>query len=323
MSSRFKEFDCNRLKTYQVGSQPRKVEMTDAGVPWKPGGSISKFISSLPDILAGGDFKTAVSEISAAAKDHRPIVLAMGAHVIKCGLSPIIIDLISRGIITGIALNGAGAIHDTEIALFRRTSEDVVAALKEGAFGMGTETAQFVNSAAVFGEAEELGFGESIGRRLIEANAPFASSSIFAIASRMGIPATVHVALGTDIVHMHPETDGGAIGDCSMRDFRIFASTIEDLTRRGGVLINAGSAVVLPEVVLKSFAMSANVDCSFEKVFALNLDFIRQYRSEQQIVYRVRALGGRAVSLVGHHEIMLPLLAAAVIESQQEGQSLE
>ena len=317
MPSDFNEFDCSRIKTYEVGKQTRKVELDNVAGVWRTGGTMLEFIDSLPDILAGKDLKTVIEAISSAARDNKPVILAMGAHVIKCGLSPVIADLIGRGIITGLALNGAGAIHDTEMALFGRTSEDVVAGLKEGTFGMGAETAEFVNSAAVYGQEAGQGFGEAIGKRIISTNAPYASTSLLAAASCANIPATVHVAIGTDIVHMHPNADGAAIGACSMRDFRIFAASIENLSNLGGVLINAGSAVVLPEVALKAFTMAANVGCSFDKVFAVNLDFIRQYRSEQQIVQRIRAMGGKAVSIVGHHEILLPLISAAIIEYQE------
>lgn len=317
MTSEFKEFDCSRLKRYSVGEMPRKVEIANAAHPWHAGSSVMGLIESLPDVLAGKDIKAAIDAISSAAKSNKPVILMMGAHVIKCGLSPIIANLILRKVITGLALNGAGAIHDTEIALFGRTSEDVVAGLKDGSFGMGTETASMVNGASVAGHQAGQGFGEALGGRLIDQAAPCSSSSLLVTAKLAGIPATVHAALGTDIVHMHPDADGAAIGACSLRDFRIFASSIEDLARRGGVLINAGSAVLLPEVALKSFSMAANVGCSLENVFAVNLDFIRQYRAETQIVQRVRALGGSAVSIVGHHEIMLPLIAAAVIEYQE------
>jgi hypothetical protein len=316
MSSDFEEFDTGRLRTYAVSNMSRKVEVGSSASPWQTGGSLSEFIASLPNILAGGDLKRAVSAVADAAANGKPIALMMGAHVIKCGLSPIIADLISRGIVTSLALNGAGAIHDTEIALFGRTSEEVVDGLKDGSFGMGADTAETVNGAAVEGCKLGLGFGESLGRILAGSNSAYASSSLLAAARKAGIPATVHVALGTDIVHMHPNADGAAIGQCSLKDFRIFASVVEDIARRGGVLINAGSAVLLPEVALKAVAMAINVGCKFEDVFALNLDFIRQYRAETQIVHRIRALGGNAVSLVGHHEIMLPLIAAAVIEAQ-------
>jgi deoxyhypusine synthase len=318
MPSRFEEFDCSRLRTHSVAGSARKVEIDSSASPWNPGGGARALVESLPDILAGRDLKAAVRAIAEAARAGRPVMLSMGAHVIKCGLSPIIADLINRGVITSLALNGAGAIHDTEIAILGMTSEDVVAGLKDGSFGMGAETAQFVNSAAREGTANGWGFGEAIGNALVASGAPHAELSLLATAAKAGIPATVHVAVGTDIVHMHASADGGAIGDCSMRDFRVFAACVEDLARQGGVLLNVGSAVVLPEVALKSFSMAANVGCSLDKVFAINLDFLRQYRAEQQIVIRVRALGGQAVSLTGHHEIMLPLIAAAVVESMEE-----
>jgi len=317
MPSDFKEFDCSRLRTHKAAGRERKVDLGSAAKAWRAGGSASEFVASLPDVLAGLDLKAAVGALASAARERRPVILAMGAHVIKCGLAPIVTDLISRRIVTVLALNGAGAIHDVEMALFGRTSEDVAAGLADGSFGMCSETADFLNAAAVDGRAAGQGFGETVGQRLAASAAPYGDASILMAASRLGIPATVHVAIGTDIVHMHPSADGGAIGDCTMRDFRIFAASIEDLARRGGVLLNAGSAVVLPEVVLKAFAMASNVGCDLSRVFAVNLDFVRQYRAEQQIVERVRAAGGRAVSLVGHHEIMLPLIAAAVIESKE------
>ncbi len=315
MASKFEEFDCSRLHTHSVAGSARKVEIDNSASVWNAGGGARALIDSMPDILAGRDIKAAVAAIVDAAKNGRPVMLSMGAHVIKCGLSPLVADLVRRGVVTSIALNGAGAIHDTEIALFGMTSEDVVAGLRDGSFGMGRETADVVNSAAVRGKSEGWGLGEAVGNALVESDAPHSDLSLLATALTQGIPATVHVALGTDIVHMHPSVDGSAIGDCSLRDFRIFASRVEDLARRGGVLLNVGSAVLLPEVALKSFSMAANVGCSLDNVFAINLDFLRQYRAEQQIVIRVRALGGRAVSLTGHHEIMLPLIAAAVIES--------
>lgn len=318
MTSRFNEFDRSRIKTHEVSKQPRKVEIGCAAKVWKTGGTVIELLSSLPDILAGKDLKAVVAAIGAAHRESRPVLLAIGAHVIKCGLSPVIANLISRGIITGLALNGAGAIHDTEIALFGRTSEDVVTGLKEGSFGMGAETAEFVNSAAVAGYKAGLGFGESLGMKIAELDTTGSRMSLLAAASSAGIPATVHVALGTDIVHMHPSADGDAIGGCSMRDFLIFAAEVETIARQGGVLLNVGSAVVLPEVALKSFAMAINVGCSLENVTTINLDFIRQYRAEEQIVRRVRALGGKSISMVGHHEILLPIIAAALIESLEE-----
>lgn len=318
MTSRFDEFDRSRIKTHEVGKQPRKVEIGCAATVWKAGGTVTELLSSFPDILAGSDIKAVVAAIVAAHRENRPVLLAIGAHVIKCGLSPVIADLISRGIITGLALNGAGAIHDTEIALFGRTSEDVVAGLKEGTFGMGAETAEFVNSAAVAGHEAGQGFGESLGMKIAGLDTPCSQMSLLAAASSAGVPATVHVALGTDIVHMHPGADGSAIGGCSMRDFLIFAAEIEAIARQGGVLLNVGSAVVLPEIALKAFAMVINVGCSLENVTTINLDFIRQYRAEEQIVRRVRALGGKSISMVGHHEILLPIIAAALIESLEE-----
>lgn len=320
MSTKFTEFDTSRLSTHSTEGKGRKTEICDSARPWTRGGGVRDLINSLPDILAGRDLKSAVSAIVAAVRSKSPVMLCMGAHVIKCGLSPVIADLIRRRIVTMLALNGAGAVHDVEMATLGMTSEDVVEGLKNGSFGMGRETAEFLNGSALSGMADGLGFGEAIGRRLTAPMAPHSESSLLAACAIAEIPATVHVAIGTDIVHMHPSADGAAIGGCSLRDFRIFAAEIERLGRLGGVILNVGSAVVLPEVVLKSVAMAANVGCRFDKVFAINLDFLRQYRSEQQLVQRVRAMDGRAVSITGHHEIMLPLITAAVIEELEDGQ---
>jgi len=235
----------------------------------------------------------------------------MGAHVIKCGLSPVLLDLMRRRIVTSIATNGAAIIHDSELALFGHTSETVEQGLRDGTFGMAEETHQFVNGAVAEGAGHGLGLGAAIGEALLAAHAPHASVSLFAEAARLGVPATVHVAIGTDIVHMHSTADGAAIGAGSLRDFRHFVEVTRELS--GGVLLNLGSAVLMPEVVLKALAVLSNQGARLDGCLSADLDMARGYRGGKQIVERVTFLGGRGLGLVGHHEIMIPLLAGLVL----------
>ena len=242
-------------------------------------------------------------------------VLAMGAHPIKVGLNPVIIQLLERGVIKAVAMNGAGIIHDAEIAMAGRTSEDVESALNGGSFGMAEETCRFINTAITKGKRQEWGIGKSLGREISQKNLPFANLSILATAERLGIPLTVHVAIGTDINHMHPTADGAAIGEGSHRDFRIFAQVVSQL--EGGVYLNLGSAVVLPEVFLKALTVARNLGHRIEHFLAINMDFIRHYRPTVNVVERPTRMGGRGITLIGHHEIMFPLLAAAILEEIQ------
>jgi hypothetical protein len=235
----------------------------------------------------------------------------MGAHVIKCGLSPVLLDLMQRGIITSLATNGAAIIHDAELALFGRTSEEVEEGLREGTFGMAEETHTFLNGAVREGVGRGLGIGAAVGQALLAAGAPYADRSLFAGAARLGLRATVHVAIGTDIIHMHPTADGAAIGEGSLRDFRLLVEVVRGLP--AGALLNLGSAVILPEVVLKAYAILANQGVRLDGCLAADLDMARGYRGSKQIVERIAALGARGIALVGHHEIMIPLIAGLVL----------
>jgi len=313
MASKYGEIDTSGFNPKSIKGRASKVSIEQfAGSPGV-GKSMGQFIDSLPDILAGRLLRDLASSIANAHRNGKPVIACMGAHVIKCGLSPVIIELMSKRILTTVATNGAGAIHDSEIALFGVTSEDVAEGLKQGNFGASKETAEFINQAVSNAYREKMGLGESVGRSIAESDAPYARASILAAGYQLGIPVTVHVAIGTDITHMHPGADGAAYGDASMRDFRILVAAMKHLGS-GGVLLNLGSAVILPEVVLKGFAMLRNMGYDFSGMVGANLDFVQHYRSSQQVVARVELLGGRGIALTGHHEIMIPLLAHAVLE---------
>jgi len=308
MASRYPEFDLNLVQTFPMAERANKVHLADLASPAPPDGGISGFLDSLGGQLAAPLLREAVSAIRSARELGRAIVFATGAHTIKIGLAPILIDLMRRGFITAVATNGACVIHDLELARFGATSEDVYNTLPQGRFGMADEANHEVNGIARHASEQGLGYGEAIGMALKDA--PHADISLFANAYRFGIPVTVHVAVGTDINAMRPDADGADFGDASMRDFRILVEHMRGLNR-GGVLLNVGSAVVLPEVLLKAMSILRNTT-ELTDFTGVNLDFVQQYRSGQQIVTRVNALGGRGIALTGHNEIMVPLIAWAL-----------
>jgi hypothetical protein len=308
----YEEFDLSAVRTYPLASRKSKASAADFARPHTVGSGVATFVDSLPSILAGGDFKAVVGAIHAAHGGNRGIVWGLGAHVIKTGLSPVIIDLMERGFVSALATNGAGVIHDFEVALSGGTSEDVEEALGPGRFGMAEETGRLLNAAINEGVAKGLGLGEAVGQRLLQMRPSHATSSILAAAARLEIPVTVHVALGTDIIHMHPDASGAWLGEGSLRDFRYFCSSVARLA--GGVYLNCGSAVVLPEVFLKAIALARNRGASLDGLTTVNLDFARMYRPQTNVVSRPVAGLGKGYSLTGHHEIMIPLLAAALIE---------
>lgn len=308
----YRPIDLSSLKTYPLASRKSKVDRADFAHPWKPEGSLEDFLERLPNILAARDFRAIVSAIAKAHKGGNSVVLAMGAHVIKVGLNPVVADMMERGIITAIAMNGAGIIHDLEIAMIGRTSEDVHDGLGHGAFGMAKETADFLNRAISKAGKEALGLGQAVGQAIIEEDLPFNKESLFATAVRLRIPATVHVAIGTDIIHVHPGFDPEAAGKATHLDFRLFASVVATL--EDGVYMNVGSAVILPEIFLKALTLVRNMGHEAKRLTAVNMDFIQHYRPTTNVVKRPTSMGGVGYTLVGHHEIMFPLLAAAVIE---------
>jgi len=312
MPERFTPIDLKDLKTYPVSSRKSKVDVTAFSKVWKKQGSLSRFIDSLPNILAGKDLRHVIASITTAAAEKKTVIFGMGAHVIKVGLNPVIIDLMDRGIVTAIAMNGAGIIHDLELAAFGKTSEDVASSLKDGTFGMARETALYLSEAIRKAGKRSCGLGHSVGRSIIEHSLPHQDVSILAAGIRLGVPITVHVAFGTDILHMHPEFDPKLAGAATHQDFRIFAAVVSTL--QGGVYVNMGSAVVLPEVFLKALALVRNLGYGVDAFTAVNMDFIQHYRPLTNVVHRPTASGGQGIQLTGHHEIMLPLIAAGVIE---------
>ena len=312
MNKTFVPINLNHVETYPLESRKSKVNRSDFAKTWDAGGSLSAFLERLPEILAGSDFKAVVSAIANAHFNKKTVVLAMGAHVIKVGLNPVMVDLMRRKVISAVAMNGAGIIHDAELAMVGRTSEDVAESLTKGTFGMAQETSDFLNSAIKRSADDECGLGEAVGRSLIDEKYPYNEDSILVAGVRFRIPVTVHAAIGTDIIHIHPGFDAGMMGAASHRDFRLFASVVASL--EGGVYLNVGSAVVLPEVFLKAMTLVRNLGNKVAKFTAVNMDFIRQYRSITNVVQRPTSSGGRGYNLTGHHEIMFPLLAAAVIE---------
>ncbi|MBF0465579.1 MAG: deoxyhypusine synthase family protein [Nitrospirae bacterium] len=310
--------DFTNVRRYHLSERKSKVCVSKAGTPYSPGGSFRDFLNTLPDILAAGDFNSAANAIVEARSNGASVVLGMGAHPIKVGLCPVIINLINEGLITAIATNGASVVHDFELAYMGYTSEDVLEQLNDGSFGMAYETGVFLNEAINKGVDEGNGIGYSIGKYINSEPSMKHSekNSIFAACFRKQIPITVHVAIGTDIIHMHPEADGAKIGLGSMRDFRIFTSVVSGLTH--GVFINLGSAVLIPEVFLKALTLARNTGSRVDNFTAINMDFIRHYRAHENVLKRPTANGGRAISLIGHHELMFPLLAAAVLEKKAD-----
>jgi len=316
MPSRYPEFDLSLVRTYPMAERASKVTLADFGAPPAPGAGVAGFLSSLPNVLGARGLREVVSALTHARDAGRAIVFATGAHSIKCGLSPVLIDLMERGFITALALNGAGVIHDLEIARFGATSEDVVDGLRDGRFGMAEEANAEINAIAKRAMAGGQGYGETAGQAL--QNAPNAGFSLLASAYRLGIPATVHVGVGTDIHTMRADAEGAALGDASLRDFRILIEHMRGLNH-GGVVMNVGSAVILPEVLLKAMAILRNTT-ELTNFTGVNIDFIQQYRSGTQIVHRVKELGGRGIALTGHNEIMVPLIAWALREGAGSGE---
>lgn len=316
MPSRFPQADLSKVKRISIADRGGTVSVDRFVEPREPGPEFDRVLELVPDLFAGRDLRSAVSALAGAARAERTIVIMFGAHVIKCGLSRLLIDLLERGVVTALATNGAGAIHDYEIAMWGVTSEDVGAGLADGTFGMCAETADGMNEAAVRGREAGLGLGESLGRALASACAPHRDASVLARAHELGIPVTVHVALGTDIVHEHASADGGAIGETSMTDFRIFAAAVQRLD--GGVLVNIGSAVVLPEVFLKALAVARNLGLAREFT-ALSMDMNEPYRAAVNVLARPTAESGLGIALRGRHEVLLPLVWAGLVRELARG----
>ncbi len=300
------------LNTYSVHGRHSKVTVDNFATPLPAGATLKDFLASLPDQLLGRDLPDLIERLALARENGRPLLVGMGAHVIKVGLNPVLIDLMEKKIITGLALNGAGVVHDTEIAMVGRTSEEVDQVLGSGEFGAAKETGEEINRAINAGAKKGLGLGCALGEHLLARKFPYNEVSLLATARRLGVPVTVHVAIGTDIVHIHPDADGAAIGQTSHLDFRLFCREVSEL--EGGAYLNFGSAVLLPEVFLKALTVVRNLGHRTVQFTTANFDFIRHYRTMTNVVNRPVAGGGRGFNIIGHHELMIPLLAAALVD---------
>ena len=308
---KFEPLDFSKIRTYPVAERANKVEIDAFASPHVAGGSFGDFLARLPDFLAVQDFRKTVRAIAAAVRGGRPVVLMMGAHSIKVGLNPIIVDAMRRGFVNAVAFNGAGAIHDFELCYQGETSEDVQAGLNDGSFGMVDETGRMMNAALADGVARGLGAGRALGERAL--SFPNRHLGIMAAGAELDVPVTVHIAIGTDIIHQHPTTSGAVLGEASYRDFQTFAAVCAQL--EGGVVLNVGSAVIMPEVFLKALTVARNLGHKVEKFTTATLDMTRHYRPSENVQRRPTAMGGKGVYIVGHHEINLPLLFAAVKEA--------
>ncbi|HEY7979918.1 MAG TPA: hypothetical protein VID19_00420 [Candidatus Eremiobacteraceae bacterium] len=305
----FPSLDLNRLSLTALDARPSKVGRETLAKSYAAGQTFEQFWNSLPDVLAVRDLRALVAGVAQAHQDGKAIAVGAGGHVIKTGLAPIIVDLMRDGIVNAVATNGSVCIHDVELAIAGKTSEDVDASLRDGSFGMSRETAGFILK-AIADAGPRVGLGRALGDALLARNAKFASTSLLAQGAALDVPVTVHVAIGTDIIHMHPEADGAALGAASLFDFRRFTEVIAAVTD-GGAYLNFGSAVVLPEVFLKALSIARNLGYRNNFVTA-DFDFIRHYRTRTNVVVRPHLDGGRGYMFTGHHEIMLPLFAAGV-----------
>jgi hypothetical protein len=313
--TRHGEADLARVRTIPVAVRPNKVNASDFAQPPAGDRSFAAFLQALPDVLVARDFRLVVRAIAAAARARRGVVVMLGGHIVKTGLAPVLIELMRRGIVTHVAMNGSAAIHDYEVARFGATSEDVAAGLKDGTFGMAEETGREMNEAFVAGMRDGLGMGETLGVAL--AAAPRVANpelSLLLAAHTLGIPLTVHAALGAEIIHQHPAASGAAIGDTSHRDFRRLAHSLTRL-HDGGVVLNLGSAVIMPEVFLKALTIARNLGAGQPQNFTtVDLDMQRHYRPRMNVVQRPTLQSGKGYEITGHHEIMVPMLVWAVVE---------
>ncbi|MEN8161055.1 MAG: hypothetical protein ABFS41_13365 [Myxococcota bacterium] len=316
MTRRLPRIDRSRVRTVPARARKSKVGRGQEARPHRPGASLATFLDSLPGILAADDLRAVIAASARASKRGKPLLWGFGAHLIKVGLAPVVVDLMRRRLVDGMLMNGAGCVHDLELALMGRTSEDVAPALDDGTFGMARETAELLNGAIAAGDADGLGMGEAVGRAILAGRYPHKERSLLATAAKLGIPVTVHAAIGADIHHMHPSADGAALGATSFRDFEMLTRLVATL--EGGVLFNIGSAVILPEVFLKALALARNLGHRVDRFTAVNLDFVRHYRPAVNVVERPTRRGGRGYNLIGHHEILVPLLAAGLIEALRE-----
>lgn len=311
MTSKYKKFSFKKVKTYSIRKRFSKVKADDFAKPLKNNDTIDAFIKSLPNILIGKDFKDFIYLYKKAVNQKKFVLWMIGAHLIKCGLSPVIIGLMKEGYISHLAMNGAGAIHDVEIAMWGVTSEDVSAGLKDGSFGMAEETADFINYAVTENSGNERGYAEVLAKKLLDVNAANSGLSLLATAYQLDIPVSLHPALGTEIIHQHPSLDGAAFGEKALLDFRLFTNSVSRLNK-GSIVLNVGSAVILPEVFLKALTVVRNMNYDAFSFYTAVFDMIRHYRPATNVMQRPTQGSGKGYYFIGHHEIMIPLLAGAL-----------
>jgi hypothetical protein len=308
----FPPLNFNCIRTYPLRERDNKVHRDELAKPWQPGANFTAFLDSLPRILVGNDFRAIVNDTVAAVRNKRPVLVMMGAHPIKCGLNPILIDLMQRGVISALAFNGAAAIHDFELAMIGATSEDVQRGLDDGTFGMIDETGRQMNRTLADGVAQGIGAGRALGEAIVKSNFPCKQLSLLNTGVATNTPITVHIAIGTDIIHQHPTADGAVLGEATHLDFQKLAAVIAQL--EGGVVLNIGSAVIMPEVFLKALTIARNLGNTVDHFTTATFDMNRHYRPTENIVRRPTHKGGRGYYIVGHHELLVPLWAAAVLE---------
>jgi hypothetical protein len=311
--SKFKRADLSKVKTISIKKRKSKVTPADFARPFDGvRGSFAAFIDTLPNILVASDLRALVNDIIASRKREKPVVFMLGAHVIKVGLSPVVIDLVKRGVITAVAMNSAASIHDVETAMWGQTSEDVATNILDGKFGMARETGELINGTLTDAfRSSDLGYGEALGKKLLALDAPYANVSILATCVALGVPVTVHVAIGTDIIHQQPTMDGAATGELSFRDFMTLCEVCKGLIN-GGVVLNVGSAVIMPEVFLKALTVARNLGSKAKGFTTAVFDMNEHYRPTMNVKLRPTQDGGHGYYFTGHHEIMIPLLAALV-----------
>lgn len=306
--------DLAAVTTYPIAERRNKVSLArDFAAAITPGMTVADLLAAMPKQLGAKDLNTAINAVVAARCKGKPVVIGIGGHVVKCGLQPVLKALIDADVVTAVAMNGSASIHDYEISLIGETSEDVGAVLHCGTFGMAEETGRDINRALKTGGAEGMGYGEALGRFIVENRNPYAEASLLAACHVKGIPSTVHVAVGTDIIHQHPDADGAVLGQATFTDFRLFTSVVATLGD-GGVFINIGSAVIIPEVFLKALSISQNMGFHVDHFTTVNFDMQQHYRPLQNVVKRPTTGDSRGLAITGHHEIMIPLLAAGVLD---------
>ncbi len=311
--SRYKKLSFEDIKTYSIKGRFSKVKIDDFAKPLNRTATLDEFLESLPTILIGEDFKEFVHSFRKAVQEKNAVIWMMGAHVIKCGINPLIIEMLKKGIITHLAMNGACVIHDVEVAMWGITSEDVATGLQDGTFGMAQETAEFINDALKDNKGNPKGYGEVVAEKLIEFEAPNLEHSLLAACIKYNVPISIHPALGTEIIHQHPNLDGAAFGEKSLLDFQLFTNALTQL-KKDSIVLNVGSAVIMPEVFLKALTVVRNLGYPAHGFYTAVFDMIRHYRPSENVKFRPTLTGGKGYYFVGHHELMMPLLISLILQ---------